>query len=148
MTNPESSAPQGISVRVLGAHTPLAREDVHRLLETNGDRVKGSRLARLMACSKILILHRAQIVGLMAYRNVRDELCVCELAISPDAGCDAEWIVDAALDALELACLASGARRMAVAARAGTYLPALWYHGFTRIDEHSPRSRFERRFQY
>lgn len=147
ITNLEVSLPKGITVCVLGAHTPLPRGDIHHLLETNGDRPRGSRLTRLTACSKILISDRGRVVGLAAYQNVRDELRVCELAISPDAVCEPEWIVDAALDVLELACLASGARRMVVTSRAATCLPALWHRGFTRIDGQSPRSWLEKRFQ-
>ena len=127
---------------------PLAREVIHGLLETNGERLRGPRLARLTACSKILISHRAHVVGLAAYQNVRDELRVCELAIASDAVCGPERIVDAALDALELACLASGARRLVVTARAGTCLPALWHRGFMKINERSPRSWLEKRFQH
>lgn len=147
MTNSEVFAPKGITVCVLGADTPLRREEIHHLLDTNGDRPRGSRLTRLRACSKILISHQGRVVGLAAYQNVRDELRVCELAVSPDAVCQSEWIVDAALDALELACLAGGARRMVVTSRAATHLPALWHRGFARIDGQSPRSWLEKRFQ-
>lgn len=147
LTNLQASVPKGVSVSVLGAHQPLARSDIHRLLEANGDRLRGPRRARLIACSKILISHQAHVVGLAAYQNVRDELRVCELAIASDAACGPERIVDAALDALELACLASGACRLVVTARAGTCLPALWHRGFVRIDDRSPRSWLEKRFQ-
>lgn len=138
---------KGITVSVLGAHAPLPREDIHHLLEANGDRPRGSRLMRLTACSKILISHQGRVVGLAAYQHARDELRVCELTISPDAGCEPAWIVEAALDALELACLASGARRMVVTARAATCLPALGHRGFTRIGGQSPRGWLEKRFQ-
>lgn len=100
-----------------------------------------------MACSKILVLRHSRVVGIVAYEPQEAELRVHELATADEIGCDPETIVNVTLDALELACLASGARRLVVTARAETCGPPLRRRGFVRIDEGCAGSWLEKTFR-
>lgn len=143
----ESPGRESWSIRVLGSDAPVNSDDLDRLFSGNGRRPVGPRLERLTACSKILVLYHSRVVGIVAYDNHEDELRVHELAIAPETDCGSESILDVALDALELACLAGGKRRLVVTSRAGTCRPPLWQRGFVRIDEGCAGSWLEKTFR-
>lgn len=143
----ESRARGGWDVRVLVPYASVNSHDLDRVFGRNGLHPVGVRLQRLTACSKILVLYHSRVVGIVAYENREDELRVHELAIANGTDCRPEKIADVALDALELACLAGGARRLVVTSRAGTFRLPLWRRGFVRIDKGCAGSWLEKMFR-
>jgi len=146
---PTSRESRGLekSIRVLGPYAPITSDDLDRVFSGNGRRPVGARLERLTACSKILVLHQSRVLGIVAYENHEDELRVHELAIADETESDPERIVDVALHALEVTCLAAGARRLVVTSRAGSCRPPLWQRGFVRIDEGCAGTWLEKTFR-
>jgi len=136
-----------LSVRVLGAHAPLAAEDFAEALGTDGGVAESSRLRHLQACSKILVLCGSRVVGLAAYENHGDELRVRELATTSNQSCGRQRIVEAALDALELACLAGGAQRILIPTRRMQDPSPLCRRGFTPVNGRFRAKWLQKRFR-
>ena len=135
------------SFRVLGPYAPVDSHDLDRVFSGNSTRPDGPRLERLTVSSKILVLYDSRVVGIVAYENHGEDLRVHELALAPGTAYCSERIIDVALDALELACLAGGARRIVVTSRAGMCRPPLWRRGFVRIDEGCAGTWLEKTFR-
>lgn len=136
-----------MNIDVLDPGAPINSDDLDRVFRGNGKRPARQRFERETACPKMLVLDDSLVMALVVYEIHNDELRVHELATAFKTGCEPEKIVDAALDALELACLAGGAHRLVVTSRAGTWWPVLSRRGFTRIDERCAGSWFEKAFR-
>jgi hypothetical protein len=146
-TSSESRGRENWSIRILGPYAPVNSDDLDRVFSGNRTRPVGPRLERLTACSKILVSYDSRVVGIVAYENRQDELRVHELAIAPATDCRPERTVVIALDALEVACLAAGARRLVVISCAGPCRVPLWQRGFVRIDEGCAGGWLEKTFR-
>lgn len=96
MVGPDAGGLSPADQRRLFRHRPLSR---HRR----------DRLARSL---KVLATHGAHLVGLASYERTDDELRVHEIAVDPDLSFGTSDILQQLLDAVELAALAGGCRRV------------------------------------
>jgi N-acetylglutamate synthase-like GNAT family acetyltransferase len=100
------------------------------------------RRARLEHGARIQVMQGSRLVGLAAYERSDRELRVCEIAVDPT--CRRELVEASLLDALELACLAGGARRLVMLPRATSDTEMLSRHGFHAIAEGCAGTWFEK----
>lgn len=121
-----------VHFRVLG---PESRgpsfADLRRLFP--GQRLTGARRVRVSSGGRILAFCGARVAGLAAYEQADNEVRVYELGVDPQAACGTESIATGLLDALELACLASGARRLLLLPRTRVDADLLRRRGYTAI---------------
>jgi hypothetical protein len=97
--------------RVLGPDGgSVSTADLRRLFR--GQRLTAARRNRLTQGSRILVLCGTRVVGLAAYDRSDTDVRVYEVGLDPESACGTDDIADYLLDALELACLASGTRRL------------------------------------
>jgi hypothetical protein len=131
--------------RVLGPDSAgLSPAELRRLFR--GQRLTAARRHRLDQGGRILALLGARVVGLAAFERTERELRVGEVGIDPDSVCGAEAIADGLLDALELACLAGGVRRLVLPPRAGIAEAVPRRRGYTTIAEAATGAWFEKHF--
>jgi hypothetical protein len=134
-----------LQVRVTGPEgVGLTPADLRRLFR--GRPLTSARRERLAASGRVVALSGARIVGLAAYDPLGHEVRVHEFGA--DCGCPVavEQIAGVLLDALEVACLACGARRLVLLPRA-VVLPALLRsRGFVPVAEGAAGSWFEKDF--
>lgn len=136
-----------MNIDVLDPGAPINSDDLDGVFRGNGKRPARRRFERATACPKMLVLDGSHVMGLVVYEIHNDELRVHELATALKTGCEPEEIIDVALDALELACVAGGTHRLVVTSRAGTCWPALSRRGFARIDKRCAGGWFEKAFR-
>ncbi len=127
----QSSGSYGIPlhVRVLAPESPpMPPPDLRRLFV--GQRLTQARRLHLARCPRILAERGGRPIGLAVYEQVGDELRVHELGIDPTAAVGAHEVAAALLDALELACLAGGGRRLVLTPRALSLDPEVELCGY------------------
>jgi len=131
--------------RVLGPDSGgPAAPDLRRLFR--GQRMTAARRSRLGQCGRILAMCGTRVVGLAAYERSDREMRVTELGLDHDSACGIEQIVSGLLDALELACMAGGTRRLILLPRATAASAVLRRRGYANIAEGATGSWFEKSF--
>jgi hypothetical protein len=85
-------------------------------------------------------------VGVAAYERVDLELRVHEFGVDAASSCAVEQVAGALLDALEVACLAGGGRRLVLLPRAAISAELLRSRGFETIAEGCAGSWYEKTF--
>lgn len=122
----------------------LSPADLRRLFQ--GRRLTPARRERLAASGRVVARFGSRIVGLAAYETLGYEVRVHEFGA--DTGCPvpAEQIAGVLLDALEVACLAGGARRLVLLPRAVVLPGLLRARGFVTMAEGCAGSWFEKSF--
>lgn len=112
-----------------------------------GQRISATRRSRLEQSGRIVAMCGPKVVGLAVYERADREVRVNEVGMDTDSPCGIDGISNGLLDALELACLASGARRLLLMPRAGLSAAVLARRGYTAIAVGGPAgSWFEKRF--
>jgi len=120
--------------------------DLRRLFR--GQRISANRRSRLEQSGRILALCGTKVVGLAAYERSDREVRVLDVGMDLESPCGGEGILDGLLDALELACLASGARRLVLLPRADVSAAVMSRRGYTgtAIADGGAGRWFEKRF--
>jgi len=135
-----------LHVRVDGPDAaPLLPGDLRRLFR--GRRLTPGRRARLEESGRVVASRGARVCGLAAFERAGGELRVHEFGV--DAALPvyvADEVVAALLDALEVACLAGGGRRLVLLPRAAIGAVHLRRRGFVTIAEGCAGSWFEKSF--
>ena len=111
-----------------------------------GQRLSAARRVRLEHGGRILALCGSRVVGMAAYERNDRELRVGDVGLDTESPCGGEAIANGLLDALELACLASAARRLVLLPRVGLPAPLLQTRGYTAISDGGAGTWFEKRF--
>ena len=119
-----------VSVSIVDPEAPLPTAEVDRLF---GPDLSAARRRCLLAFPRIVAACGPRIVGLAAYEHLTGEVRVYEFGIDPRGPCRIPEVAGVVLDALELACLACGAHRLVLTARAATAGPVLWKRGYSKI---------------
>jgi hypothetical protein len=140
---PQSASP--LQVRVVGPEAAcLAPTDMRRLFR--GRRLTPARRERLRNGGRVLAACGSRVVGLAAYEREDGELRVHEFGVDACAGCTLDQVATALLEALEIACLAGGGRRLVLLPRAALSAQMLRSRGFVPIAEGCAGSWFEKLF--
>lgn len=100
-----------------------------------GQRLTAARRNRLAHGSRILAMCGARVVGIAAYERVDRDVRVYELGMDPESACGTDEIANGLLDALELACMASGARRLVLLPRMAVNSALVRRRGYATIGE-------------
>ncbi|MBE3071561.1 MAG: hypothetical protein IMZ67_01175 [Acidobacteria bacterium] len=150
MPRPQAPAERTVPpmrVQVLGPDSAdLSPADLRRLFR--GRRMTPARRQRLAGSGRVVAACGARVVGLAAYERTADELRVHEFAVDEVPPCQAGQVADALLEALEVACLAGGERRLVLLPRAAVAAPVLRAHGFATIAEECAGSWFMKSFPF
>ncbi len=134
-----------LQVRVLGPDSgALSQRDLRRLF--TGQRLTAARRQRLDRGARVLAMCGTRLVGVAAYERADRELRVYEFALDSAAPCGEGEIADGLLHALELACLAGGARRLLMLPRATPTGAVLVKRGFHAVAEGSAGTWYEKTF--
>lgn len=145
-TDLDRAAPSQLSrvdLRVVGPDaTCLSPADLRRLF--HGRSLTPARRARILNGGRVLAACGTRVVGLAGYERSDDDLRVHEFGVDATAPCSADEIATALLDALEMACLAGGGRRLVLLPRAASATDLLRARGFAHIAEDSAGSWFEK----
>ena len=137
------SAP--LTVRVVGPESAsIGAADLRRLFA--GRSLSRARRERLATARRVLVLTGQRIVGLAAFDRSDDEVRVCELAVEPNICFSVQDILRQLLDALELACLAGGARRVVLLPAAVVAATTLERLGYETVAEGCAGGWLEKRF--
>lgn len=129
---PPSDAP--LQVRVLAPEsTPLSPTDLRRLFV--GQRLTRARRLHLSRCPRIVAERDGRPLGLAVYEQVGEELRVHEVGIDATAASGPYGVAAALLDALELACVAGGGRRLVLTPRVLSLAPDVERRGYRRAVE-------------
>jgi hypothetical protein len=100
-------------VRIVGSDSiPLAETDLRRLFPDG--LLSFDRFERLTMWPRVVAACGPRVVGVAAYQRVDRELRVPEIGVDASGECDAWDIVGALVEALEIACLAGGCRRVLI----------------------------------
>ena len=131
--------------RVLGPDRGgVSAADLRRLFR--GQCLTPARRSRLQQGSRILALCGRRVVGLAAYDRSDRELRVEEVGLDATSACAPAEIANGLLDALELACLAGGVRRLVLLPHAGIADVVLCGRGYTTIPQVAAGTWFEKHF--
>jgi hypothetical protein len=135
-----------VQVRVVGPDGgPVPPTDLRRLFR--GRRLTPARRARLAQSGRVVAASAGRIVGIAAYERADGELRVHEFGVDTGATLyTTDQVVNALLDALEVACLAGGGRRLVLLPRAAIAGTILRRRGFVTIAEGCAGSWFEKSF--
>jgi hypothetical protein len=134
-----------VQVRVVGPDAAcLTPADLRRLFR--GRRLTPERRARVADSGRVMAACGSRIVGLAAYERTDGELRVHEFAVDGTSLPTVDQIATALLDALEMACLAGGGRRLVLLPRAALTAHLLRARGFVPIAEGCAGSWFEKTF--
>ncbi len=135
-----------VQVRVVGPEWqgPSLR-DLHRLFR--GRRLTAARRERLAGSGRVVAQANGRVVGLAAYERLASELRVHEFGIDAAAKCSVEEVAVTLLDALEVACLAGGGRRLVLLPRATIAAQLLRARGYATISHGISGSWFEKVFE-
>lgn len=145
---PESSSISPVptlQVRVVGPESEaVTAADLRRLF--SGRTLSRARRERIAQCTKVVVQHGARVIGLAAYERTNDELRVCELAVEPSLCFGVHDILTQLLDAIELACLAGGCRRLVLLPAAIVATTALERRGYQIVAEGCAGGWLEKRY--
>ena len=131
--------------RVLGPDSgSVPAADIRRLFR--GQRLNAARKNRLARGSRILVMCGARTVGIAAYDRSETELRVYELGMDAESACGTDEIANSLLDALELACMAGGARRLLVWPRSVLNPTLTRRRGYVTIGEGGPNTWVQKTF--
>jgi hypothetical protein len=136
--------PAGLRVALVGPDTPgLGLSDLRRLF--SGRTLSRARRERLATATKIVARHGGRVLGLAAYDCAGDELRVVEVALEPSLCFGAQDVLHQLLDAIELAALAGGCRRIVLLPAAVVAAAQLERLGFTMVTESCTGGWLEKR---
>jgi hypothetical protein len=134
-----------VQVRVLGPDwAGPSPNDLRRLFR--GSRLTPARRQRLANSGRVVAQCSGRLVGIAAYERVDREIRVHEFGIDQAAPAPLEEIAGTLLDALEVACLAGGGRRLVLLPRAAVAENLLRRRGFSTIAQDCAGSWFEKVF--
>lgn len=134
-----------VQVRVLGPDAAcLTSGDLGRLF--HGRHLTPARRERLRNSGRVVAACGKRVVGLAAYERVDAELRVHEFGVDDVAPCRMDEIATVLLEALEMACLAGGGRRLVLLPRAAIAEHLLRVRGFVQVAEGCAGSWFEKLF--
>jgi hypothetical protein len=134
-----------MQVRVVGPDSAcLSQTDLRRLFK--GRRLTPARRQRLAASGRVTATCEGRVVGVAGYERVDMELRVHELGVDASSPCEVDHIATALIDALEVACLAGGGRRLVLLPRAAISPALLRGRGFVTIAEGCAGSWYEKTF--
>lgn len=139
-----SVASDALHVRIVGADAPLSLSDFRRLF--SGRSLSRVRRDRIAASTKALALVGERVAGLAAYERVTGELRVYELACEPTPCFSAQDIIRHMLDAIELACVAGGCRRLVLQPSAVVATGPLEWLGYRLVVDSSVGGWLEKQF--
>ncbi|HEY3382004.1 MAG TPA: hypothetical protein VGK32_09570 [Vicinamibacterales bacterium] len=122
----------------------LTPTDLRRLFR--GRRLTPARRQRLADSGRVVATYGSRVVGVAAYDRADGELRVHEFGVDGSASCALDQIAATLLDALEIACLAGGGRRLVLLPRAAVAGPLLRSRGYVTIAEGCAGSWFEKTF--
>ncbi len=136
-----------MQVKVLGPDcAPLSAADLRRLFR--GRRLTPARRDRIAQSGRVVATCANRTVGMAAYDRADGELRVHEFAVDISTlPCAEDQVINALLDALEVACLAGGGRRLVLLPRAAIATSLLRRRGFVTIAEGCAGSWFEKTFE-
>ena len=131
--------------RVLGPDNGgVASTDLRRMFR--GQRLTAARRSRLAQGGRILAMCGSRVVGMAAFDRADGELRVYEIGMDPESSCGTDEIANGLLDALELACMASGARRLLLLPRAVLNATLTRRRGYVTIGEGGPGAWVQKTF--
>jgi hypothetical protein len=130
VAGPDSPQPAPTDLRRLFAHRTLTR----------------ARREHMARCAKVLAIVDSRLIGLAAFDHHRDDVRVHEFAVEPDVCYSAQDILRQLLDALELACLASGSRRLIILPSAVSAVSPLERLGYRLVNEGCAGAWLEKSF--
>ncbi|HSK09352.1 MAG TPA: hypothetical protein VK911_07230 [Vicinamibacterales bacterium] len=134
-----------LQVRVTGPEAfALTPGDLRRLFR--GRRLTPARRQRLAASGQVLARCGTRVVGVAAYDPLGPEMRVHEFGVDSASPCPPDRIASVLLEALEVACLACGGRRLVLLPRAALTPALLRSRGFVTIAEECAGSWFEKSF--
>ena len=123
-----------MQVRVVGSDCAgLTAPELRRLFR--GHRLTPARRQRLAAGGRVTAACAGRVVGVAAYDLTDTELRVHEFGVDASSSSAVEEIASTLLDALEIACLAGGGRRLVLLPRAAISSTLLRARGFSTIAE-------------
>jgi hypothetical protein len=132
-------------VRVVGPESAdLTAADLRRLFK--GRPLTRARRHRLSDSGRVMAVCGSWIVGLAAYERTDTEFRVHEFGLDAGSPCACDEIADALLEALEVACLAGGGRRLVLLPRAAIGTAPLRQRGYAQIAEGAAGSWFVKTF--
>jgi hypothetical protein len=121
-------------VRVLGPDCePLSDTDLRRLFP--GAALTASRLERIAGWSRVVVACGPRAIAVATYQRHDTELRVPDLALDAELPCSVSDAANALLDALELACLAAGCRRIVILPPAASAAALLRRRGYLAVDQ-------------
>ena len=134
-----------VKVRVLGPDwAGPSPNDLRRLF--GGRRLTPARRQRLANSGRVVAQCSGRLVGIAAYERVDREIRVHEFGVDQASPAPVEEIASTLLDALEVACLAGGGRRLVLLPRAAIAERLLRLRGFSTIAQDSAGSWFEKTY--
>lgn len=134
-----------VQVRVVGPDAAcLTSGDLRRLFR--GRRLTPARRERLRNSGRVVAVCGKRVVGLAAYERADDELRVHEFGVDAATSFRLDEISTVLLEALEVACLAGGGRRLVLLPRAAMASQLLRARGFVPIADGCAGSWFEKLF--
>jgi len=134
-----------MQVRVVGPESAgLTPADLRRLFR--GRRLTPARRERLAGSGRVVASCAGRVVGVAGYERAGSELRVHEFGVDNLSPCPVEQTATALLDALEVACLAGGGRRLVLLPRAVVTSALLRPRGFVPIAEGCAGSWFVKAF--
>ncbi|MBP1634550.1 MAG: hypothetical protein H6Q10_1124 [Acidobacteria bacterium] len=141
---PPPSVP-ALQVRVAGPEgCALTPADLRRLF--HGRRLTPARRERLAASGRVVAQCGSRIVGVAAFEPLGYEVRVHEFGADAAGPATVDQIATVLLDALEVACLACGARRLVLLPRAAVVPGLLRSRGFATLADGCAGSWFEKAF--
>ena len=144
--HPQALTDTVMKVCVMGPDVPgPSHEDLRRLFR--GHRLSPVRRARLNDCGRVVAHCEGRIVGLAAYERLEVEVRVYEFGVDEQSPCGVEAVVTGLLDALEVACLAGGCRRLVVVPHGQVEDRFFADRGFNAVTHGSASHLFEKRFE-
>lgn len=122
----------------------LTQTDLRRLFR--GRRLTPARRQRLANSGRVVAACGNRVVGVAAYDRTDVELRVHEFGIDSVSPCSIRQVTTALIEALEVACLAGGGRRLVLLPRTSVDPDVLRERGFVPIAEGSAGSWHEKLF--
>lgn len=122
----------------------LTSADLRRVFR--GRHLTPARRERLRQSGRVVAACGKRVVGVAAYERADAELRVHEFGVDDSAPCRMDEIAAVLLDAIEVACLAGGGRRVVLLPRAAIADHLLRVRGFVPIAEGCAGSWFEKLF--
>jgi hypothetical protein len=141
---PVFDPPTGLQVALVGPDAPgPSVPDLRRLF--SGRTLSRARRERLATATKIVARHGGRALGLAAYDCAGDDLRVVEVALEPSLCFGAQDVLHQLLDAIELAALAGGCRRIVLLPAAIVAATQLNRLGFSLVTEDCAGGWLEKR---